>query len=75
MASAYKKAKAWYVFRYRLLPWCGNQWPGVFVGVVVSLLIVAWLLPPYIQRTFDSLYTCSSSTDGFVCKVKERHAH
>lgn len=74
MASAYRKAKAWWVLRYRFSPWLVGQVPGLVVGAVLALCGLVSVLPTIIDEAWQAAYSCEDHAKGFTCTVKERHA-
>lgn len=76
MPSAYRKAKVWYLVRYRFLPWCAGQVPGFVLGILLTLVLVGMVLPSLLQKGWDMLYEdCTVSGSHFTCKLRNSHGH
>lgn len=70
MTSSYKKAKAWYIVRYRFVSWLRSQVPGFVVGVILSLAIFGYGIGPLIQYTWEKAYVCEQHADSFTCRSR-----
>lgn len=73
--TAYRRAKAWWMFRYRFLPWCIDQLAGFMFGVLVILVFESMVLPDLVQSAWDQAYRCEQHADSFTCYVRDRVVH